>query len=72
MLLIGKPSINHLFRLGSWFPWQTVSHQRIIKHGNGRSSVNGGIVRWENHRTEWSIFQQATVDDQRVYIYINT
>ena len=27
----------------------------VIKRGNGESPINGGLVRWENHRSTWHL-----------------
>ena len=32
-----------------------------------QNSRNGGFVRWENHRTNWSGFQHAMFDYRKVY-----
>ena len=50
------------------FPMLRALYPLVIKRGNGESPINGGLVRWENHRSngiEKGIFQQGTFDFRR-------
>ena len=33
-------------------------------------TINGGVVRWENHQFLWAMASMAMLNNQRVYIYI--
>ena len=42
-----------------------ISYPQVIKHGNGKSPINGGFTITD----QWSIFQHAVFDYQRVNIF---